>query len=378
MKICFVSAYLPNRAYLAEYADYLINALKKRKEIKEIIILANKAKGCRDYEEKGKLKILRCWKTNSLLISLDLIRKISAFKDKVDVIHFNLNMMNWGTGKLVNFLGYSTPFLVRLLFRKNVIVTLHNIVDAIDLKKSKFIRPSRLNNLGLMVATKFLLSANKVTVTLSHYKKILSKHYNAKNVIHIPHGFLTPVKRISLIRNRLLAFGFWDPRKNLELLIRIFKDLREKNKDLKLIVAGTSYPKFPSYLERIKRKFDYPGIVYTGYVPQHKVKKLFLDSSLIVLPYSVSVGSSGVLHLAASYGKPIVMTKIRDLVKMVKEENLLVEFTSLKGLKRAIEKLLYNERLQKKMIEHNFKAAKNLSFDNIAKKFIYVYKEMLK
>jgi glycosyltransferase involved in cell wall biosynthesis len=376
MKICFISAYPPNKANLAEYAEYLIGGLKRRKEIEEIIILANKSQGYKNYEKKGKLKIVRCWRTSSLLIPLHLIGRILAFRKEIGIVHFNLNMMNWGNGKLVNFLGYSTPFLIKLFFRKKVIVTLHNIVDVIDLKKLKFISPSWINRLGLRIATKLLLSVDKVTVTISSYRRILERLYGAKNVVHIPHGFLIPIKKISLTKNRLLAFGFWDPRKRLDLLLKTFKELKKKNNSIKLIIAGTSHPKFPNYLEKIKEKINDPDIEFTGYVPQNKVKKLFLNSTLVVLPYTVSVGSSGVLHLAASYGRPVVMTKIKDLVKSVKEENLVVKLTSLKELRKAIEKVLYNEKLQKKMIKHNLRAAQKLSFDVIAKKFTSLYKEL--
>ena len=378
MKVCFVSAYPPNKAYLAEYADYLTNGLKKRNEIKEIIILANKAKKYANLERKGKLKIIRCWKTNSPLILFQLMKSILLVRKKIDVVHFNLNMMNWGTGKMVNFLGYLAPLLTKLFLRKKVVITLHNVVDAINLKKLKFISPSRLTRTGLKLVTKLLLFANKVTVTTSYYKMILEKNYNARNVVHVPHGFLEPIKKPRLTKNVLLAFGFWDPRKKLEVLIKAFKELRKKNPKLKLVVAGTSYPRFPNYLEEVKKKFDIPGIIYTGYVPQHKVKEIFLNSTLVVLPYAVSVGSSGVLHLAASYGKPIIMTKLPDLAEVVKEEGVMVEFTTLKDLKRTIEKLLSNVRLQRKIVKNNLKAARNLSFRVVAKEFVNLYKEVLK
>lgn len=376
MKVCFISAYPPNKGYLAEYAEYLISELKKRREIEKILILANKAMGCKRYEEKGKLKVVRCWETNNILTPLYLLREILVLS-KDWIIHFNLNMMNWGTRKLVNFICYSLPFFIKLFLRRKVIITLHNLADAINLKRVKFISPSFLNKLGLKIVTKFLLRANKVTVTISYYKKILEKRYNVKNVVHIPHGFPQPVKKIKLTKNKILAFGFWDPRKKLELLIKIFKELKKENQKIELIVAGTSHPKFPNYLEKIKKKFRDNSISFLGYVPQHKVKEVFLNSTLVVLPYTVSVGSSGVLHLAASYGKPVVMTRLPDLVKSIEEENLSVELTTLKDLKNSIKKILQDEKLQRKMIENNLKAAKKLSFKTISKRFITLYEEVL-
>jgi glycosyltransferase involved in cell wall biosynthesis len=72
------------------------------------------------------------------------------------------------------------------------------------------------------------------------------------------------------------------------------------------------------------------------------------------------------------------MTKLPDLAEVVKEEGLMVEFTTLKDLKRTIEKLLSNLRLQRKIVKNNLKAARNLSFRVVAKEFVNLYKEVLK
>ena len=92
-------------------------------------------------------------------------------------------------------------------------------------------------------------------------------------------------------------------------------------------------------------------ITFTGYVPDKNLKKLFVSSTLVVLPYTVATGTSGVIHLAASFGKPIIASDLPEIRETAEEENLeLILFpkNDKESLKKAIKRLLKNKELQKK------------------------------
>ncbi|OYT41485.1 MAG: hypothetical protein B6U78_02905 [Candidatus Aenigmarchaeota archaeon ex4484_224] len=378
MKLCFISSFPPSKGNLAEYGFYLIKEFKKSKLFDSIVVLANQSNSKKE-ERIGKLKIIRCWKQDDFFLPFRILYRI--WKENPDIVHFNLHMMNWGKSKVVNFLGAVTPLLTKILLRKKVVITLHNIVEAVDLEKMN-LKKNFLIEIGTYLATKSLLSVDKVIVTLDFFKRILVKKYKAKNIVTIFHGtFGKKVKRINLNSNKILAFGFWREIKNLPLLIEAFSDLKKKYKNLELIVAGSSHPYFPNYLEEIKKKYKkVKGIKYLGYVPEKKLDKVFKSSFLIVLPYLTGVGTSGVVHLGVSYGKPIIASDIPQIVETTKEEKFKVIFfknNDKEDLKKQIEWILKNRKKVRKIVEENLKISAKNSFSQISKKYLSLFKSLI-
>ena len=202
-------------------------------------------------EKKGKIKIIRCWDNNSLLIPFNIL--LNILKENPDIVHFNVHMRSWGRTNFVNFFAHLTPILIKLFLKKKVIITLHNILESVNLKEIGVRSP--LVIFGAKLITKLLLRSDKVVVLLKRYKKVLLKKYKRKNVAYIPHGTLgKKTKYVKFSRNRILTFGFWSPYKNLHLLLEVFAELKKKYRNLELIVAGASHPIYPKYLEMVKQK----------------------------------------------------------------------------------------------------------------------------
>jgi glycosyltransferase involved in cell wall biosynthesis len=377
MKVCLISAYPPSKGNLAEYAYFLTRELVKEPAISSLTILAN-GENFR-VEKKRKIKIVRCWKNDSLLIPIKIL--VNVYKENPDIIHFNIHMRSWGRKNLVNFLSHLTPFLVRILLRKKVIVTLHNIVEGVNLNEIGM-KNNLLTIWGTKLSTLFLLFSDRLVVLLQSYRAILMKNYEKKNVLYIPHGTLgKKVNRLNFTKNKILTFGFWSPYKNLPLLVEVFTELKKKYKNLELMVAGDSHPYYPGYLKFLKEKYkDVKGIKFLGYVPNRKLSNLFLSSSLIVLPYLTSTGTSGVVHLAVSYGKPVIISKLSEVKATAKEEGYKLIFVKRNNkveLKKAIEKLLENRKLYLKIAKMNLKASEKYSFSKIAKMYTNLYKKLV-
>jgi len=379
MKLCFVSAYPPNKGNLAEYGQYLVSELIKHNSIDEIVVLADHNPNSYEIEKLGKLKIARCWRRDSLSIPIDIIKTLR--KENPDIVHFNLHMMSWGKKRIPNFLGAITPYIVKKFLRKRVTITLHNIVEATNLEELG-IKPSKLNLLGSYLATKSLLGVDKVVVTLRSFIPLLSKKYGKNNIVHIPHGTLGKrVKNVKVGGRTILTLGFWRESKNLPLLIEAFKELQKKDKRLKLIVAGTSHPNFPGHLEKMKKEYEnIKNVFFTGYVPEENLDKIFLSSTVIVLVYGTATGSSGVIHLAASYGKPVIVTDLPEIRETMEEEglSLILVQNDKEYLKLAIQKLIDNKKLQRIIGKKNLEIAERLSFSSISKDYVKLFEEVSK
>ena len=95
----------------------------------------------------------------------------------------------------------------------------------------------------------------------------------------------------------------------------------------KLVVAGTDHPKTPGYLESVQRKYTAnKSIEFVGYVAEEEIAALLQGSTVSVLPYTSSAGSSGIAHLACAYGVPIVASDIPDFRRLADEEGLAIDF----------------------------------------------------
>jgi glycosyltransferase involved in cell wall biosynthesis len=289
-------------------------------------------------------------------------------------------MRSWGRKKLVNFFAHLTPFLVKFFLRKKVVVTLHNILESVNLKEMG-ISNDFLTLLGAKISTKFLLFSDKLVVLLKRYKRIIRNRYK-KNVVYIPHGTLgKKINKINFNGYKILTFGFWSPYKNLPLLIEVFNELKKKFKKLELIVAGGPHPNYPTYLTTIKEKYKLmKGIKFLGYIPNRKLSSLFSSSSLIVLPYLTSTGTSGVVHLAVSYGKPIIVSKLPDIEATVREEGYKIIFVRKNdkvALRKAIERLLKNKKLYLRIAERNLELSEKYSFSKISKMYVNLYRKLI-
>src|SRR5207244_12863605 len=107
--------------------------------------------------------------------------------------------------------------------------------------------------------------------------------------------------------HRILAFGKWGTYKRLEPIVRAFDMVIKVVPEARLVIAGTDHPKTPGYLRSIQNKIGARSdIHFVGYVEEEDIPQLFQRSSLTVLPYTSSAGSSGIAHLAYTFGVPVI------------------------------------------------------------------------
>jgi glycosyltransferase involved in cell wall biosynthesis len=113
-----------------------------------------------------------------------------------------------------------------------------------------------------------------------------------------------------------------------------------------------------------------------GYVPEETLPELFRTSSLTVLPYTSSAGSSGVAHLACQYGLPILAPKINDFVELAEQEKISMEFftpNDVDSLSRQLLFLLQTPERLEEMAHQNFSAALQMSMPQIIREYIRTF-----
>jgi glycosyltransferase involved in cell wall biosynthesis len=162
------------------------------------------------------------------------------------------------------------------------------------------------------------------------------------------------------------------------MLIEAFEDRVVKAvPNAKLIIAGANNGNSPGYIESLRaRHGDHPGIEFVGYVAEENIRDLFGSSSFMVMPYTSATGASGVAHLAAQHGVPIVCSDIADFREMAENEGLAIKFYPIgdkEALARQMIDLLQSEQEQREMAEQNFSAALRLTMPQIIRQYVRAF-----
>jgi glycosyltransferase involved in cell wall biosynthesis len=178
--------------------------------------------------------------------------------------------------------------------------------------------------------------------------------------------------------HRILAFGNWGTYKRLDKLMEAFPAILEKVPNARLIVAGGNHPAAQGYWESI-RDAQPPGlpVEFRGYIPQADVPALFQTSSLLVMPYDSSTGSSGPAHQACEFGVPIVCADIADFRCMAADDDMAILFYKLgdpTDLAEKISGLLLSPELQHQMSEHNYAAGIEMTMATVARSYLRWFK----
>ena len=377
LRVCFVSSYPPNRARLSEYAQNLVAALASRPAIDTLYLLVDKSDRSEEVlPEDPKVKVLRVWKADNLLSVLSVMYYI--LKLRPDVVHFNVSFQSFGKNKLTNVTGLSLILLCRLLgFR--VLAGVHTLGEKADLEKFH-LKDSLLNRVGILIATKIILSAQSVVVLVRSYGDFLKKRYGHKGVQYIPHGAsVDPHLKVNTNEKVILIFGHMGPHKGLPLMFEAFEKIVKEKGNIKLLVAGSNHPNFPNYLEKFVKAHT-PNVEFSGYVPQEKLGSVFRMTDVVVLPYNAAPGTSGVFHLACGYGRPIVASDLPEIRELVDDgaSAILVPPGDVDALKDAILTVLFNKEISAKMSEQNLNFAQRESWSSVAKAYEDTYLALLR
>jgi glycosyltransferase involved in cell wall biosynthesis len=140
----------------------------------------------------------------------------------------------------------------------------------------------------------------------------------------------------------ILFFGVIRPSKGLPDLIEAFAML-DRDIDAKLLVVG--YPTKHANMDEVQHLIKLHDLSDTvlldpRYIEMEEVGPLLKAASVVVFPYR-NATQSGVLHLAYSFGKPVIATSVGGLAEDVKdgETGYLVPPRSPAELAAAIERI---------------------------------------
>jgi len=146
---------------------------------------------------------------------------------------------------------------------------------------------------------------------------------------------------------RVLMFGRIFAYKGLQHLVRAEAILKDTVPTLRVTIAGRGDD--PHGLQPMMGDPAHYDI-RSSFIEDAEVAQLFLDTDIVVLPYT-EASQSGVLNLAAAFGKPVIVTDVGELRATVEanELGLVVPPGEPEMLAQAIRMLAENGDLRRKL-----------------------------
>lgn len=376
MKICFVSAFPPSKLALNEYGYHVARELQTDPLV-SLSVLADEL--AQPEPELPEFNVVRSWKVNRVCNQWKLLKALQEIRP--NVVWFNLIFSSFGSkdSPLAAFSGLTLPAMTRLAGYYTHI-TLHHLMDFVDLDDAG-VRNKTLFKVAGQLATRMILMANSVSVLLPAYRRTLIDKYRGENIHFRAHGILSArpeypdFSRRGNPEHRILAFGKWGTYKRCELLIECFEDhILKRLPHARLIIAGSNNGNAPGYIESLREQYkSNPKVQFMGYIPEEQLPDLFGTSSVMVLPYTSATGASGVAHLAAQYGVPIVSSDIPEFHEMCENEGLAIRFCPVGdkvAMANQIIELLCSPEEQYEMAEQNFSAALRMTMPQIIRQYL--------
>lgn len=236
--------------------------------------------------------------------------------------------------------------------------------------------------------TKNLLSVKRVMVNTEFIKDQAMEFLDIpeESIDVIPLAPSANYYRIERQRNRpdrvkaltmkdyILYVGTVEPRKNLKVLIKAFKEIR-KRYDLSLVIAGRFgwlYDDIIRYPEELGIK----DVVFTGYLDEESLLYLYNYASVFVYP-SLYEGFGLPPLEAMACGTPVIISGIPSLIEVAGDAAIAFDSVDHEGLAVAIDRVLSSESLRFEMIQRGFEKVNKYSWSKVATLTIETYKRAL-
>ncbi len=358
---------------LGRYTEKLIKNLQEidKKNQYFIFLLKENFQECEIVSQNFHKIIVNCrWYTLKEQISLPLILN----QYRLDLVHF-------------------PHFNVPLLYRKNFIVTIHDLI----LISFPTLRRTTLNPLFYrlkFLAYRFVINSAikraKKIITVSRFtKKDLLRNYSlSAEKIAITYEACEPrlksksdknrsvqvLEKYGIIKPYLLYVGNAYPHKNLEKLILAFQLLRKRVGNLNLVLIGKEDYFFKKLKEKTKKQKTNEKIIFTGFVPDFELEEIYRHAQIYVFP-SLYEGFGLPPLEAMAQGVPVASSNHPCMKEILENSVLYFDAQKKEDMAEKLHLLLQDENLKKTLIARGLEQIKKYSWKVMAEKTLSLYQK---
>jgi len=294
---------------------------------------------------------------------------------KFDIIHFNI---------VPDWFNPIWPFVA--VARAIGVKTVLNIHGFIPIELT-FTENQRLipDSLRLLYSQKIYRFVNKIVVNSQYMFNAIVNYYGIEpsKIGIIPNGvnfkrFSNQKKNMVLIGDpSILYFGNLLARKGVDILIRAIAKAKAELPEIKLHLVGSGdlcgYLKQLALGEKIDRQVVFWGSADYTLVPQY-----YKGADICVFPSRYEPFGIVILEAFAS-GKPVIASHVGGIPEIVSDgkNGVLVKPNDPVALSDAIVALSQDDNLRKKLSECALETAARYSWENIAKKYLLLYSDLM-
>ncbi len=177
----------------------------------------------------------------------------------------------------------------------------------------------------------------------------------------------------------ILAVGTVEPRKNYPRLLAAFRQMNSRHGSFPFIINGR--PGVPqlviagrpgwAYGDTLQRIAAEPGVRYLGHVDERTLTALYESASVLAFP-SLYEGFGLPLLEAMSRGVPAVVGAAGALPELALGAAITVKPDDVDAIAGALERLLSDEQLRKKLGEEGKRRAANFTWDRAAEQTLEI------
>ncbi|TAF74399.1 MAG: glycosyltransferase family 1 protein [Bacteroidetes bacterium] len=170
----------------------------------------------------------------------------------------------------------------------------------------------------------------------------------------------------------IVCLGTIEKRKNISNLYRAFQLLKQKNKEIKLILIGgmgfldTELSQIVSEIKQDSR------VILTGYLEENKAQNILSNALISVYP-SLYEGFGFPILEPMVYGVPVITSNFGSMCEVASNAALVCDTTQIDVLAQNIEYLLENESVRNDFIQKGFERTKFLTWQKCAEQTKKVY-----
>jgi len=222
-----------------------------------------------------------------------------------------------------------------------------------DLEKSDFLLSIIVFAYSLVFKLVTLPLSKKVIVTTEYFLKKSGTFANSKKkIVVIPPGvYLDDTKPLETMPSKCVLFvGSLEKthsHKGLTYLLQAVADVKNTVPDIQLVVVGKGNG-LNGYKEEAQKLGIKNNVTFSGFIPDAELGNYYNNTNVVVLPSTNnSEGFGMVLIEAASYGKPVIATRVGGVPYVVDNNitGLLIKPADVNELATAITLLVTDTKL---------------------------------
>jgi glycosyltransferase involved in cell wall biosynthesis len=184
-------------------------------------------------------------------------------------------------------------------------------------------------------------------------------------------------RKYDLPERFILYVGLVEPRKNVPLLIRAYKNLVDQGSALPLVIVGRFGWNYEAVFDQIEKLAIKERMQFTGYVPGEDLPFIYNLASLSVYPTQYEGFGFPALE-AMACGVPVITSAVSSLPEIVGDSGILVPPDDEDALTKAIVTVLNNPDLHAELARKGPIRAARFTWEQTAKQTLQVYRQVLK